>query len=255
MNFVVSLEDALIRRDHIRTEFSKNEVGFKFFNAVNASNLKNHQEQLGVFFEDELFSIGEKACFLSHVALWEYCINTKLDYIVIFEDDVFLSSNSNLYLNELSWIPKGVDLIKFEKFEDSPLMSLKTIKLKHDSHLRLLEERHLGTAGYILSKSGAIKLLNLVKKDKQKLKLDELIFNENIKSKYMNIYQFCPALVIQADRIDSSKLPSQLEDERSKNKIVKMKVRRNILDKVMIEFNRLIVQFKRLFCRLKINLN
>ena len=117
MNFVISLSSATERRKHIVNEFKKAAVEFQFFDAVNKSTVGIIQNKYNISFVESKLTISERACFLSHIELWVSLINSDLECIGIFEDDVILSDEAHLLLNDYKWIPVDIDLIKFEKFE------------------------------------------------------------------------------------------------------------------------------------------
>lgn len=250
MNFVISLKNALSRREHITEEFHKQNIPFQFFDAVNIDNYQTYQKKFSIDFNSENFTKGEKACFLSHVALWDYCVKNNLNFIAVFEDDVLLSNNAASFLKKIDWIPSDVEIVKLEKFENKVLMSLNRKKLKLNTHLRLLSEKHLGAAGYIISNKAAKKLLDQVSHDTIEDPVDELIFNKNIYSKFLRVYQFLPGLVMQSDRIGLNKFTSQLEEERSKKNIQIIKLKRNLSQKIFHELKRIIYQFFKLFCNI-----
>lgn len=260
-NFVISLKDAVVRRNHIRKEFDQKGIDFIFFDAIDKSNINEFQSKYNIRFCEENFTLGEKACFASHVVLWEYCVSNNLKYIVILEDDVLLSTDSRLYLNNLKWIPEGIDVIKIEKFEKSVTMSFKSINIKPMAKLRILQQYHMGTAGYILSFNGARKLLDQVKNTKQSKHIDQLIFNENIYNNFMTVYQMLPALTIQTDIYGLKNLPSQIQIERenrqpSKLGMLKIKSSKNILIKIKKELLRVINRTKKvLWGHIKINIS
>lgn len=115
MNFLISLSTAWERRKHIEKEFSQNNDFFNFFNVVNKDTLNENERKYNIDFSKSNLSNSEKACFLSHVKLWKYLINSDLKYLTIFEDDVYLSKYCNEYLNDYNWIPSKIHFIKIEK--------------------------------------------------------------------------------------------------------------------------------------------
>jgi glycosyl transferase, family 25 len=251
LKFVISLKEAEKRRKHIEDEFNLQEIPFSFFDAVNKSNLNQIIAKFGISFDDTKLTVGEKSCFLSHVVLWNYCVENELKYIAIYEDDVVLSVNSHKLLKNFDWIPKGLDIIKLEKFEDSVLMLFfNKINIKNCGCLRELKQMHIGTAGYIVSLDGAKKLLNLVISYKQFETMDELLFNTNIANQYIKVYQMIPAIVMQIDRIDSGVLPSQLQDELSKRVAHKEKIKKIFFSKIKLEVLRVFFRTQKLFCKI-----
>lgn len=249
MNFVISLKEAEKRRAHIEDEFKVKKIPFSFFDAINKSNLNQEIAKFGISFDNTKLTDGEKACFLSHVALWSHCLENDLKYIAIYEDDVILSKNAEELLIDFSWIPDDVQLIKLEKFDKSILMAFKRTFINNHC-LRELKERHLGAAGYILTLSGAKTLLEYVKKNTQDQPVDEILFNININNNFVKAYQILPAIVIQMDRIDSKILPSQLQDDRSKRVVHTRKIKKHFFSKIKLEVLRVFFKTQKLFCKI-----
>lgn len=183
---------------------------------LNKDTLNENERKYNIDFSKSNLSNGEKACFLSHVKLWEYLINSDLKYLTIFEDDVYLSKYCNEYLNNYNWIPNKIYFIKIEKFQDVALMDFQGISLNKNLSLRRSKGKHLGTVGCIISKSMAKRLINQVCSKEILCPIDQLVFNSYIKNEFITIYQLNPCVVIQEDRIGINNLPSQLQNERSK---------------------------------------
>ena len=61
-------------------------------------------------------SDNTRACSASHYKVWELLISKKVNYGIVLEDDVELSDEFKDLLYDDSWIPKGSNLIKLEKF-------------------------------------------------------------------------------------------------------------------------------------------
>ncbi len=164
--FVISLENAKSRQDHIKQEFSKEKIPFSFFKAVTPKDINNVSERLGIDVSNADLTDGEKACFLSQASLWQKVIDENLDYICIFEDDIYLGKNINQFLLDISCYPKDFDIIKLESF-DNPILVDSTFKKQILSrNIYKLASRNLGAAGYILSRNCAIKLIDFRHKSK-----------------------------------------------------------------------------------------
>lgn len=224
-NRVISLKNATDRRTHITQEFSKQGISFEFFNAITPETLEKTAQTLAInIMDNDLLSMGEKACFLSHVSLWQLMLDENLPYMAIFEDDVYLGENAQLFLQETDWLPKKTDelLIKLEAFDKNRRFNHSALFIKDGRHLVHLNEEHLGAAGYLLSYKMAEKLLMLVRHETALSPVDNLIFGHYpfIKNSYP-IYQLNPAICIQSDRqsifLEQNKnevFNSQLLDER-----------------------------------------
>ena len=70
-NFVISVKTATKRREHIMCEFGKQGIAFEFFDAVTPTDISKYAQKLSIpIINNQRLTDGEKACFLSHVALW-----------------------------------------------------------------------------------------------------------------------------------------------------------------------------------------
>ena len=78
-NYVISLTTSTDRRQHITQEFKKQDILFEFFDAITTSQLDEVSKQLNLnIFESERLSSIEKACFLSHIYLWQKMLDDNL---------------------------------------------------------------------------------------------------------------------------------------------------------------------------------
>lgn len=116
----------------------------------------------------EAGSRGTLGCFLGHVAAWEAMLARGLAHCLILEDDVIplLPLPSRLGLLGL---PAGWDLC-FVNDRMAPLLAgeadgFQTVSLAHAVRTFALDHNAPGADGYLLSTSGALKLLAWVAKD------------------------------------------------------------------------------------------
>lgn len=243
---IISLIDEVDRRKHIEEQFFGQNIQFNFFNAIDPLQIVNVQDQLNLSISQNDLTKGEIGCLLSHVSLWVKLLESNESYFTIFEDDVYLSSSAHLFLKSYNWIDQGIDLIKVELFDDDVMIKLfSKIKLKNNFHLQILKNRHLGTAGYIISREGAKKLIIYIKSLKKMLPIDNVMFECFIKSN--DVYQIFPALCVQ-DFIynkESIVFNSYLQKERIKRQggdISILKKNINLKYKIKREIVRLFFQ-------------
>lgn len=137
-SYVINLQIHDERRKHIKQIFDT--LVDKFSIEVSANYL----------------SLGEIGCYLSHFCLWKKVVDENLDYIAIFEDDIYLAKDTSLLLKQLDWLPKDFDAVKLETMYEKILIN-KGIKILNERYLTKMKSRHMGGAGYILSKKGASK--------------------------------------------------------------------------------------------------
>lgn len=256
MNYVISLSSALERREHISEEFSKHLIDFEFFNAIEPHQLDCLEKKYGISLKESGLTTGEQACFFSHIELWNIATEKKMPYIAIFEDDILLGENVKLFLDKINWLPQDIEIVKLECFSDRILMELNRKKINiYQPHrsLRALKEKHLGTAGYILSYKGALSYLNYIKNNFISMPLDHIMFESYLNQGEYKVYQLVPALCIQADRYGLAGLESQLENARILNRdnFQKHKTKINFITKIKREISRIIYKASLSLCKIR----
>ncbi len=240
-NFIISLESATERRNHIDQQFDKHDLSYSFFDALIPDAAKEQANILNIKYDCRYLTDNEFACLMSHVSLWKKIVDDKIPYMAIFEDDVYLGENAEHYLNNNEWIKPEWHIVKLESFSTSVFLDKKVHVLnKGERVVRQLMGKNLGAAGYILSQEGASFLLDYIQKQPIFEPLDHIMFDQCIKLNLIKVYQMNPALCIQCSVFDGShsKLPSSLEDERNLRRRNESK-NRSITAKIKREFYRL----------------
>lgn len=191
--FVINLERRPDRKDQIKTRLDNLGIkNYKFVNAVDGKQLTD--EDLLTVYDDirakeihRSMEATEIACALSHINCAKRIIDEGLDYAVILEDDAELTIEFKQFLKDFR---KGYDFdflilgafssnhyfngkLKTNKspnilIEKESIIYLGDVKYNigeisiHDSHYptKLLDYVH-GTHAYIISNTGARKLLNI----------------------------------------------------------------------------------------------
>lgn len=213
---VISLTTALKRREHIQSEFGKQEISFNFFDALTPYEAEPLANELNLKYDTDRIAKGELACFMSHVALWKKMLDENIPYMAIFEDDIFLGEKSAEFLNSSSWLNSNWHIIKIEAFSNNVIVGKVDQIANSDVEIAQLKGRNLGTAGYILSDKGAKSYLEYTLNN-QIIPLDEMMFDTYIGAKKLPVHQLFPALCIQEMMLfpeKKSALPSDLLEER-----------------------------------------
>lgn len=256
-NYVISLTTANERRTHIIHEFGREKVPFDFFDAITPAHVDALAQKFNVNIADANLTKGELACLFSHICLWQKAIDENLDYIAIFEDDIYLGENAEQFLTKTDWIPSQSTMIKLEMFDQYIKMNYIPIIHYQTRVLRTLQNIHLGAAGYILSQQMCKFLMQFIQHYPQGIVAsDHILFEDYLKGS-KPIYQLVPALCVQSDRINHQAkkiFTSSLEKDRRVrfNNIVnekKQKQKLSIPQKVHREINRLYSQFTNIFKR------
>lgn len=175
--FVISLERSKDRRD-IFDHYNSKYIKYTYHNAVDGKTLAIDQLDPSIFKKDSKnYSNGAIGCALSHLQLWDKCI--ELDKpIIIMEDDAIVSRDFNKHVNNLmnNLVPKKWDIIQLNynfdsvlsynntNFETCNCVFNKTKVTKNDISnfvqskitTTIAKLNHcFGTSAYIISPSGA----------------------------------------------------------------------------------------------------
>lgn len=245
-NYVISLASAVDRREHITTEFGKQNIEFTFFDAITPDMILQLDKKFGFDLSNAVkLSKGEKACFASHVCLWQKMIDENLDFLAIFEDDVFLGQDASQVLNDNAWVNdiyknEPFDMIKLETFLIKVHLGKQKQSLLKSREIYRLKSMHTGTGGYILTLNGARNLLTLCQKIpiKRLMAVDHLIFDGYLNS--IKVLQLFPAVCIQGMLLDSSSLKSNIESNRELIRKKQLEPKKNIVEKIQSFAKRLL---------------
>ena len=244
-NQIISLKTATQRRAHIEQQFGQQHIEFEFFDAITPDQALVLTQQMKLKFDERYLTKGELACFMSHVSLWQKIVDQNLDYLAIFEDDIFLGECAEDILNSTQWIGADWDVIKIEAFSEKAFLgtTVGTVGEEVRRTVAQLKDKNLGTAGYILSQKGAQTYLSYIQNNVLH-PLDELMFEHFIRDKKLPVYQMNPAVCIQEMMLvpkQKATLESKLFDER------KMRMKNNKkrgLKKIQMELVRLFRQIR-----------
>lgn len=246
--FIISLEKEHQRRVHIIEQFDQEDLCFEFFNAITPHTIEQGKNQLGLNNKVTELHQNEVACLLSHAILWKKAVDENLDYITIFEDDIYLGNNAKDFLQDTKWIPKDCKLIKLETFYKKAGIELwgKHYPLNDGRKLLSLATVHMGAGGYIISKQVAKELLTLLMESQKIIPVDHIVFREYPIHKNVKVYQMTPALCIQDVILKKGKtiFPSSLENVRNERKGEKRPKKQLSLGmKIKRELSRIISSF------------
>lgn len=178
--FVISLEKSKDRRRAFEQR-NKEIIGeFEYFDAIVGEKLKIEELSSKIFTKNSKnYSLGAIGCAMSHLKLWEKCIELN-ETIMILEDDVIVNKDFNRHLTGvMDQLPKDFDIVLLSYNFDSVLsyqvtcyetcnaifgrkmMNEDDIKkfIKSDIYPGLAKLNHcFGTSAYIVSPKGAKRL-------------------------------------------------------------------------------------------------
>ncbi len=194
--FYINLDNRTDRKLHIENELKKVGLEAERIPAVTPSDLA---DLLPAQSEEDLkISKLEMACSMSHRKAWEEIISRNLEYALILEDDVVLSSFLPSFLDLVPKINAGVDIIRVEtRFQRVRMCSI-DFNVKSKISLYRPFSELWGAAGYIIKKECAERLLS--EPDFFALALDHLLFfPKSHMYKTIRCLQCNPGLVMPLD--------------------------------------------------------
>ncbi len=241
----INLDRHTDRRAYMERHIQELDIAIDRFPAFDANRLSDAEVSI---WKDDTSNLtkGEMCCFLSHRSIWEKIAMGEADYGAIFEDDVLLSPEIKEFLETIDWIPENVGLIRLETTFQSVTVGRPLAELFNHRELHSLLTLHWGSAGYVVSREVAGRLLR--KTRKIALPTDCLIFDPAFGSKPT---QIVPALCVQQQFYHETFLlgaaaESSLEQDRSNRMI---KVRPKGIALVNREIGRTLKQIRRLVLR------
>jgi len=121
--FVISLESSQDRKADFDKNNKKYLKNYQYHSAVNGKNLNVETLDKTIITKgSKMYSNGAIGCALSHLQLWEKCI--ELDKpIIVMEDDVIVSQNFTKHVNNImsNLLPKNWDILQLSYNFDSIL--------------------------------------------------------------------------------------------------------------------------------------
>jgi GR25 family glycosyltransferase involved in LPS biosynthesis len=181
---ILSLKNSIDRRNNINKNIKK----FKFFDAIDGKNIdKNILKKYKNRIDYTKLNSGQIGCFISHLLIWDSIKNKNTPTIILEDDSKIL--NYSFEINDSI----------FKNIENYDI-----IFLGHcgESKGKYLEDNIYEsvyprcTHGYIVSKKGVNKLIDLFENEKIDFPIDEKIGNI-IYNKKLISYTVEPQIIIQ----------------------------------------------------------
>ena len=182
--WVINLKKRPDRLEKIGKRLNQLGVEWTKIEAIDGQSCKSNDLNISAKFgEIGFLSDNTRACSASHYKVWELLIFRKVHYGIFLEDDVELSDDFKDLLYDDSWIPKGSNLIKLEKFAPNKVSTILigpilSQALGNTRHVHEMYSRHTGAAAYLLSREGAKKLVKW--NSRFTVPVDHLLFNETV---------------------------------------------------------------------------
>ena len=228
--FVISLQNSTDRRNSITTQCERLGVKPVFIDAIygkdfSSSDIEKYcdQEKAKQLFGRELL-LGEIGCALSHKKVYQKVVNENIPYAIVLEDDALIKMQFSHVIEMIIGMQTDLDLVLlghnkgFENGEE--VNSIKSFWGNQvlDSNFKMarIAKGGLGTFGYIISNSGAKKLLEYLNFEKIMFPIDKITSN----SKIINTYGLFPSIVTVDMKFDSMIENESLRNNDRKGELV-----------------------------------
>lgn len=154
-------------------------------------------------------SLSELACTKSHQRAWEALADAGAPYGLIFEDDAILSSHLPAFLSEFD--PTPYDLVRIETLERRIRLIGSDVARCGDVRLRRSISNNNGSAGYIISREYAARLLR--HPEVFAIPVDNLLFEPLVVQRDgVRLVHTDPGLCIQIKYASESSAPPTASD-------------------------------------------
>jgi glycosyl transferase, family 25 len=192
--FIINLKKDKLKRKNIEYLCIKYKLNYEFIDAVDGRLLdddfieKVYSKSGSIEEMSREMTRSEVGCALSHISIYKIALERNIEYCIILEDDSEFDERLNEIIQNVKKIPTDFDLLLLGYYTNSVSENkthssfwYKKSLTCNQSIVRLIEPTY-GAHGYIISLSGAKKLLNNVKK----ILLPIDLYTGN--SKYINLY-------------------------------------------------------------------
>lgn len=163
----INLDSDLERRQRMQAEFARLGLPGERFAATRWTELPEIEQQRlyspalnARLFHKPLVN-GEKGCYASHLRAWHWLLDSHHQALVVLEDDVSLRPDFGRVIEAIEALPADWDMIKLigrvETGRDEKLLEQQDLTPGYEL-VRYARAPSL-TAGYVVSRSGAAKLL------------------------------------------------------------------------------------------------
>ncbi len=184
--YVLNLARSPQRRALMTRELARAGVAAEFVAAVDgrARRLPRHPR----------LSVAETALILSHRKAWRRLLDSGGEYAVVLEDDTHLGAGFAAVL-DADWRRFPFDVVKLETSFDRVWLA-RRVTAFGERKLRRLGAEHLCAAGYLISRAGALKLLEATRGLAEPV--DHALFGRAaVFEGHVVAYQLDPAIVVQ----------------------------------------------------------
>jgi|GEM_PF-5503485 len=190
------------RFKYMRTQLDGQGLSWERFIATDA--LEASEEELNEYTDAEgpipRMGKGARACTVGHFKIWKHFLETGASAAFILEDDALLSKHFAEFVGEALRHTAEVDILNFNRQNSKGVHKKLVVSTANPIKNKLFEARqllapHYGTAGYMITREAAQRLVYEIKRTN--MPIDCLLFSPNVSrvSREFRVYQTFPAMV------------------------------------------------------------
>lgn len=226
---MINLARAVERRERMQAELERAGIEAEFHPAFDMAEhprteMLRHCRPDGPW---GLFHDSNMAITISHARVWERFLSSQATHCLIMEDDIFIAPELGQWIESLTWWPTDADMVKLERWRGRNLKVLLGAEAAphRGRHLARLLSRHVGAAGYMLTRTAAEALLAARPFD---ITIDNLLFNFNASpvARSLRVYQVQPALIEQGNEPEGVALQTATRHRPKGMALLRQKLRR-----------------------------
>lgn len=198
--FVINLKNRPDRFEKIKDNEIIKKLNFQRFEAIDGSLLKPNEKLQRIFeFNDYNMRQGMVGCALSHIKLYIQLLKSNEDFYIIFEDDIEFTNNFlEKFDKVLESLPSNWDLCYlsyhlWKKFRNDEFLSRnQPVNIEKWNLRQSFNISMGGTTAYMISKKGAIQLLNYINSVSMTNGIDTM---QQKTANFFNVFYCKPQLV------------------------------------------------------------
>jgi glycosyl transferase, family 25 len=158
---VISLSEALHRRQAFARSAGEAGCDWEFFNAHTTPmhGLSYDEKRVAGIYGRKLHP-GELGCYSSHFDLWRWLVQADCEQLIVLEDDVVVDWEFIRDISAIAMASRGIEYLRLFAKMPAPWRIIASPYFDQYRHLIRFTGYPLGTQAYVLSKSGAERLLS-----------------------------------------------------------------------------------------------
>jgi glycosyl transferase family 25 len=249
-SYLINLDKDTERLVFFKSNFKKLGMEYERINAVDGRLLPENEYQQFLILRprhNKSWSRGQMGCFLSHYTVWRKIAEGVHDFCAVFEDDIHISPDLKVILDDSGWIPDNIDIIRLETSTNRVRLSPRAVLTHANRSAYGVKSTSWCAGGYIISRKAAQTLLDLPPREHEPA--DSILYNfvDSRVATEFSILQFNPALCTQDKHLATGgRFASNIEAPLSSVQILNSSLKKLSLTVIWRALYRSLVGYKRI---------